>query len=41
VILLGASYAQTWQGITDLVSSLSVDERHAVMGGTAERVYGL
>jgi L-fuconolactonase len=41
VILLGASYAQTWQGITDLVSALSVDERHAVMGGTAERVYGL
>ena len=41
VILLGASYAQTWQGITDLVSALSVDERHAVMGGTAERVYEL
>jgi L-fuconolactonase len=41
VILLGASYAQTWQGIADLVSALSVDERHAVMGGTAERVYGL
>jgi L-fuconolactonase len=41
VILLGASYAQTWQGITDLVSALSVDERHAVMGGTAERVYAL
>src|SRR5262245_20758912 len=41
VILLGASYAQTWQGITDLTAALSVDERHAVMGGTAERVYGL
>jgi L-fuconolactonase len=41
VILLGASYAQTWQGSADLVSALSPGERHAVMGGTAERVYGL
>ncbi|HKF08465.1 MAG TPA: amidohydrolase family protein [Xanthobacteraceae bacterium] len=41
VILLGATYAQAWQGISDLVAALPVDERHAVMGGTAERVYGL
>jgi len=41
VILLGATYAQTWQGISDLVATLPVDERHAIMGGTAERVYGL
>jgi len=41
VILVGASYEQTWQGITDLVAALSVDQRHAIMGGTAERVYGL
>jgi L-fuconolactonase len=41
VILLGASYEQTWKGITDLVAGLSVDQRHAIMGGTAERVYGL
>jgi L-fuconolactonase len=41
VILLGASYEQTWKGITDLVAALSVDQRHAIMGGTAERVYGL
>jgi L-fucono-1,5-lactonase len=41
VILLGATYAQTWQGITDLVAALSADERHAILGGTAERVYGL
>jgi L-fuconolactonase len=41
VILLGASYEQTWKGITDLVTALSVDQRHAIMGGTAERVYGL
>jgi L-fuconolactonase len=41
VILLGATYAQAWQGISDLVAALPVDERQAVMGGTAERVYGL
>jgi L-fuconolactonase len=41
VILFGANYEQTWQGITDLVAALSVDQRHAIMGGTAERVYGL
>ena len=41
VILLGASYEQTWQGIIDLVAALSVDQRHAIMCGTAERVYGL
>jgi L-fuconolactonase len=41
VILLGANYEQTWKGITDLVAALSVDQRHAIMGGTAERVYGL
>jgi L-fuconolactonase len=41
VILLGATYAQTWQGISDLVAALPVDERHAIMGGTAERIYGL
>ncbi len=41
VILLGATYAQTWQGISDLVAALPVGERHAIMGGTAERIYGL
>lgn len=41
VILLGATYEQTWKGISDLIAALSVDERHAIMGGTAERVYGL
>ena len=41
VILLGASYEQCWNGITELVAGLSVAERHAVMGGTAERIYGL
>lgn len=41
VILLGASYAETWNGITDLVADLSADERRAVLGGTAKRIYGL
>jgi L-fucono-1,5-lactonase len=41
VILLGASYEECWNGVTDLVSGLSADERRAVLGGTATRVYGL
>jgi L-fuconolactonase len=41
VILLGGSFVEVWRGITDLVSRLSADERRAVLGGTAERVYGL
>jgi L-fuconolactonase len=41
VILLGASYEECWNGITELVAGLSVNEHHAIMGGTAERIYGL
>jgi L-fuconolactonase len=41
VILLGGSFVDVWHGITDLVSRLSADERAAVLGGTAERVYRL
>jgi L-fucono-1,5-lactonase len=41
VILLGGSFVEVWRGITALVSRLSADERRAVLGGTAERVYGL
>ncbi len=41
VILLGASYVETWNGVTALVEALSTNERHAVLGGTATRVYGL
>jgi L-fuconolactonase len=41
VILLGASFEECWNGIIELVSDLSTSERHAVMGGTAERIYGL
>ncbi|HET7253631.1 MAG TPA: amidohydrolase family protein, partial [Xanthobacteraceae bacterium] len=41
VILLGASYVETWSGLTDLVAELSPDERRAVLGATAKRIYGL
>jgi L-fuconolactonase len=41
VILLGASYQECWQGITELVAKLSDDEKAAVLGGTAERIYRL
>ncbi len=41
VILLGAGYQETWNGITELVADLSVPERLAVLGGTAERIYAL
>jgi L-fuconolactonase len=41
VVLLGASFAEIWDGITALVSGLSEAERRAVLGGTAARIYGL
>jgi L-fuconolactonase len=41
VILLGASYSEAWNGMTELVAGLSADERRAVLGTTAKRVYGL
>ena len=41
VILLGASFAECWEGLTDLVRGLSESDRKLVMGGTAERIYRL
>jgi L-fuconolactonase len=41
VILLGASYEETWRGIAALVAGLSADAQRAVMGETATRIYGL
>jgi L-fuconolactonase len=41
VILLGASFAECWNGITALVAGLSEDERRAVLGETAAHIYGL
>jgi L-fuconolactonase len=41
VVLLGASFAEIWGGITALVAGLSEAERRAVLGGTAARIYRL
>lgn len=41
VSVMGASYTELWAGLTELVGRLSESERRAVLGGTAERVYGL
>lgn len=41
VVLLAGSYADVWRGTTDLLSGLNANDRAAVLGGTAERVYGL
>jgi L-fuconolactonase len=41
VVLLAGSYREVWGGIADLVAGLSAEERQAVLGGTAERVYRL
>ena len=41
VILLGASYAQAWNGIASLVTGLSADAQRAVLGQTAQRIYRL
>jgi L-fuconolactonase len=41
VILLGASFEQAWRGIEELIAELSDAERAAILGATAERIYGL
>jgi L-fuconolactonase len=41
VILLGASFEQAWRGIEELIAELSHAERAAILGATAERIYGL
>jgi L-fucono-1,5-lactonase len=41
VILLGGSFQEVWHGIEALIARLSEPERRAILGGTAERVYGL
>jgi L-fuconolactonase len=40
VVLLGGSFAEVWHGIEELVAGLTPDERAAVMGGTAEKIFG-
>jgi len=41
VVLLGASFEQAWRGIEELIADLSDPERAAILGGAAERIYGL
>jgi L-fuconolactonase len=41
VILLGAGFEQAWHGIEELIAGLSAAEREAILGGTAQRVFGL
>ena len=41
VILLGASYVETWRGITSLLADLSADAKRDVLGETARRIYRL
>jgi L-fuconolactonase len=41
VILLGASYEEAWRGIAALVAGLSANQRRAVLGETATRIYAL
>jgi len=41
VILVGATFAECWGGLSDLVRGLSPAERQMVLGGTAEKIYKL
>jgi L-fuconolactonase len=41
VVVLGGSFTDVWQGLTDLLDGLTPAERAAVLGGTATRIYGL
>lgn len=41
VVLLGGTFAEVWDGITQLIGALTPAERAAILGGTAERVYRL
>jgi len=41
VILLGASFSEAWHGIEHLIAPLSEDERAAILGETAARIFGL
>ena len=41
VVLVGGTYQEVWSGITELASMLPTAERDQVMGGAAQRVYGI
>ena len=41
VVVLGGEFGEVWHGIAELITALSPGERAAVLGGTAQRIYGL
>jgi L-fuconolactonase len=41
VVELGGTYAEVWKGITDLIADLSAADRAKILGGSAQRIYGL
>ena len=41
VVELGGTFEEVWRGITNLLADLTPIDRAAVLGGTAQRVYGL
>ena len=41
VVELGGTFGEVWRGLTDLIAGLTPAERAAVLGGSAQRIYGL
>ena len=41
VVELGGTYAEVWKGITDLIAGLPAGDRAKILGGSAQRIYGL
>ncbi len=41
VVELGGTYAEVWGGIVDLIAGLSPADRAKVLGGSAQRIYGI
>jgi L-fuconolactonase len=41
VVELGGTFEEVWNGLTDLIAGLTPSERAAVLGGSAQRIYGL
>ena len=41
VVELGGTYAEVWHGLNELITHLKPTERAAMLGGSAQRIYGL
>ncbi|NYF09950.1 L-fuconolactonase [Leifsonia sp. AK011] len=41
IAVLAGGYARTWDSMSDILAPLAADERDAILGGTAQRVYAL